>query len=690
MTAESTLGISPAAPPHESAPRRAPRSVSVRLLRSVLGLYCLVAVAATVLHLGLERRAVEQRVLDDLRTLTLAYADTVAGQVWQLDLGALHTTLTGITGLPQVAGAMVVDPRGQLVDGVGTLAPADAELQPSALTASFVRARSARRYAATMISHEHPLLATEGGRVELVGTLRLYRDAGAIDTEMHRIITSIGGAAVVKTLALWLLFVFFARSILGRPLERLVARIDSLPLNRSVRDDDPADRELDEVGLLDRTLTDAERALADTLHALHAANEELGRDNGQLARALEQSPTAIALCDADGVVTYVNPSFEAQHGIYARRGPGSPLGELLASSRGIRAAERVRRAIETEMPCHFDTEGPSRTGHRHGLARLAPIRDARGLLVGFVLAEEDVTVLKAAEERLRRQSAEQQTLIETMRELQAQMVRQEKLASLGQLAAGVAHEINNPVGFVRANLDTLARYYASLLAVVDAHHGGDPAAIAAATDAADLPFLRDDLPGLLAETSEGLDRVRAIVADLKVFARSDSARMERTDLHACIESTLNIAANEVKYRADVVRDYGAVPEIECIPTQLGQVLMNLVVNAAQAMDRRGTITVRTRAGDGSVVVEVTDDGPGISPETQARIFDPFFTTKAPGQGTGLGLAIVHGIVERHHGRIEVESTVGAGTTMRVTLPIDQPDVGDVATASPTTSPASGD
>ncbi|MDQ5945319.1 MAG: two-component system, NtrC family, sensor kinase, partial [Pseudomonadota bacterium] len=168
-----------------------------------------------------------------------------------------------------------------------------------------------------------------------------------------------------------------------------------------------------------------------------------------------------------------------------------------------------------------------------------------------------------------------------------------------------------------------------------------------------------------------------IVQYLKDFSHADEGNFAWADLHHGIDSTLNIVANEVKYKADVVKEYGTLPQVMCSASQLNQVFMNLLVNAAHAMpaDRRGHITIRTRLEDGQVVLEFTDDGSGIAPENLKRIFDPFFTTKPVGKGTGLGLSLSYGIIEKHGGRITVESTVGVGTTFRITLPVGRIDIG---------------
>jgi len=265
---------------------------------------------------------------------------------------------------------------------------------------------------------------------------------------------------------------------------------------------------------------------------------------------------------------------------------------------------------------------------------------------------------------------------------QDQLMQSEKLASIGQLAAGVAHEINNPVGYVFSNFGTLEKYLEDLFRMLAAYEqaegqlAGTPVAaqLAALRHEIDLDYLKDDVPTLMAESREGITRVRKIVQDLKDFSHVDARQeWEWTDLHKGIDSTLNIVNNEIKYKAEVVKQYGTLPEVMCLPSELNQVFMNLLVNAAHAVNReRGTITIRTGCtGDDSVWVEVEDDGCGIPKENLTRIFDPFFTTKPVGKGTGLGLSLSYGIVQKHGGSLDVDSEPGRGTRFRMTLPVQR-------------------
>ena len=349
----------------------------------------------------------------------------------------------------------------------------------------------------------------------------------------------------------------------------------------------------------------------------------------------------------------------------------------------------------------------------------APLRDAQGRIIGAIETLQDVTERHRAEDSLREYQAHLEDLVaqrttqlaevnrqlaedavqreaaeaELLRryteltelniqlsETKEQLVQSEKLASIGQLAAGVAHEINNPIGYVHSNIGALEKYLADLFTMLEAYEAGEAAIadpdirtrVQGLRQQIDLAFLKEDIPMLMAESREGITRVKKIVQDLKDFSRVDTSReWQLADLHQGIDSTINIVANEIKYKADVAKEYGNLPKIECLPSQLNQVFMNLLVNAAHAMgDKRGCITIRTgNAGDDFVWLEFADDGCGIPPEVLPKIFDPFFTTKPVGKGTGLGLSLAYGIIQEHRGHIDVHSEVGRGTTFRITLPV---------------------
>jgi len=345
--------------------------------------------------------------------------------------------------------------------------------------------------------------------------------------------------------------------------------------------------------------------------------------------------------------------------------------------------------IVTLLVCRFDARTTFLRGMTDTLERLVRLRTAE-LETALRRYEQTTAMLqrtrenmateiderRAAQSRLEQEKDEQRRLLRALEETHVQLLQSEKLASIGQLAAGVAHEINNPIGFISANLNTLRTWVRSLLAVIAAHDAAltqlEPAtrdALTAMRGEADLDYVRDEIVTLIDESIDGAVRVRRIVQDLRDFSRPGSGEWSVVDIHAGLESTLNVVHNELKYKADIVREYGDVPQVECLPSQLNQVFMNLLVNAAHAIPARGVITIRTSSDGEQVSIAISDTGTGMTPDVVRRIFDPFFTTKPVGQGTGLGLSVSHGIVERHRGAIDVTSEPGRGTTFCVRLPI---------------------
>jgi hemerythrin-like metal-binding protein len=292
--------------------------------------------------------------------------------------------------------------------------------------------------------------------------------------------------------------------------------------------------------------------------------------------------------------------------------------------------------------------------------------------------KQRTAAVEQANQQLLANNTELKLLNEQLESAQSQLLQSEKMASIGQLAAGVAHEINNPVGFVNSNLGTLGKYIASIFKVIDAYAAAEARMgsntcpeVSQIKNTVDFPYLIEDIPNLLKESQDGLARVTRIVQDLKDFSHVDESNWQHANLEQGMDSTLNVVSNEIKYKAVVIKEYCGLPDVECMPSQLNQVFMNLLMNAAQAIENKGTVTVRTGIGGEEVWVEVEDTGKGIPPENVNRIFEPFFTTKPVGKGTGLGLSLSYGIVQKHHGRIEVKSEVGRGTQFRVYLPLRQ-------------------
>ncbi len=422
---------------------------------------------------------------------------------------------------------------------------------------------------------------------------------------------------------------------------------------------------------------------------LDAARRAAQQHERELYELLDSLPGSIGLIGADGLVRMANRRMAAMLGqAEAEAVIGRSLTELLGTQLHAALAEPLARAQAGEAQTFRQTHAGPQGRLMWAQMSLVPRRDAEGRPDGVYAMGVDISALVASEQDLLERNQRLEALNAELERAQQQLMQSEKLASIGQLAAGVAHEINNPVGYVASNAASLERYIADLFELIARYEAAEallpPAtqqALKQAKQAADLAYLREDIQDLLDQSREGLGRVKKIVQDLKDFSRADSGHTwAPCDLEQCLESTLTIAANEIKYKCEVVREFGHPPDVECVASQLNQVFLNMVVNAGHAIAERGRIVVRTGHRGEQAWVEFEDNGCGMAPEVQQRIFEPFFTTKPVGQGTGLGLSLSYGIVHKHHGRIEVDSELGRGTRFRIWLPLKQP-AGAVAEAA---------
>ncbi len=405
----------------------------------------------------------------------------------------------------------------------------------------------------------------------------------------------------------------------------------------------------------------------------------------KLLRAVEQNPASIVITDIDGIIEYVNPKFCAVTG-YSRQEAIGQNPRVLKS--GEMSPEGYRELWETILAGR-EWRGEFHNRKKSGelfweAASISPIRDADGKVTHFIAVKEDVTERKMLETQLKQEKEQLEQAYADLKTLQSQLLQQEKMSSIGQLAAGVAHEINNPMGFIMSNLNTLRKYIERLHGFINTQQAAlqdvaaSPSSVAESLNAVKaeraglkIDFVLGDAGSLLAESLDGAERVKRIVQDLKGFSRIDEAESTMADINAGLESTINIVWNEIKYKAAVHRDFGDIPLTKCNPGQLNQVFMNMLINAAQAIPERGEIRIRTRAGQGNIFIAISDTGTGIPPEKIGRIFDPFFTTKEVGKGTGLGLSIAYDIVKKHDGEITVQSEPGEGTTFTVCIPVVQ-------------------
>ncbi len=396
---------------------------------------------------------------------------------------------------------------------------------------------------------------------------------------------------------------------------------------------------------------------------------------------IDSSQDCIAHISTDGMFLSMNEAGLRLNGFCKSEELATlSIQEMVSTDRGL-MEEAIRKAGTGEM---ISIRYMSRDRHSNNLwwdAKLTPVADFDGSIRSILLVSRDITKRKLAEEALEQKNIELEKAYAELKTAQSQILQQEKMASVGQLAAGIAHEINNPMGFIISNINTLRKYVSRIWEFADAQteviagqarstgNEADLSAIREKKGSLKIDLIREDVENLITESLDGADRVKKIVQDLKSFSRIDEAEYKPADINAGIESTINIIWNELKYKVNLIRDYGEIPQTRCNPGQLNQVFMNILLNAGHAIRDKGEIRVRTRHENGRINVVISDTGGGMPPEVQKRIFEPFFTTKDVGKGTGLGLSIAYDIIKKHDGDISVESAIGKGSSFTICIPV---------------------
>jgi PAS domain S-box-containing protein len=443
---------------------------------------------------------------------------------------------------------------------------------------------------------------------------------------------------------------------------------------------------------------------ARTEEALKEERNRALRSETLLTSLIESAQDAIIIIDTNHVVTTFNRKAEEMFGYTKEEIVGHDLSLILPSPHKEEHRARMESYVRTGRPNAAMGKTVQLEAQRHD-GRAFPIEISLSeTCVGqecfFTAIIRDITEKVEHEEQLKiiaeennvcaleeaQKVREREEALEKLKQAQSQLLQSEKMAAIGQLAAGVAHEINNPVGFINSNLNTMSGYQQDLGRLLEryallerAAADGEQAQAALLAEIAslkkdiDLEFVLEDSVNTIKESQEGVARIKDIVAALKDFSRLDQAELTSADLNEGLESTLKIVWNELKYKCTVVKELGPLPHLICHPRQLNQVFMNLLVNAAQAIEERGEIKITTRSFEGErphLEVQIEDTGRGIPPENLPRIFEPFFTTKPVGKGTGLGLHIAYDIVAKHGGSLSVASEVGRGTTFTISLPLD--------------------
>lgn len=406
------------------------------------------------------------------------------------------------------------------------------------------------------------------------------------------------------------------------------------------------------------------------------------RDLELYTAAMESTSSGISISDAqqpDMPLIYVNRAFTQMSGYAAEEVIGKNCRFLQGDNQDQHEARRtIREALETGGHCKVLLKNYHKDGTFFwNELIISPICNKEGELTHFVGIQNDVT---DREEARRERAAKQRELkqaLEKLQETQTLLIHSEKMNAMGQMVAGVAHEINNPIAFVASNTHALKEMandlrdaYGQLYEAINASENEALKTTAAKVHkSADVDFITEDLQDLISSSLDGLKRVKGIVQSLRNFSRLDEAELKVASMKECIESTLEITAPAVKNKLKIDCRLDDLSPIKCRPSELNQVFLNLIINASQAVENKGHLEIAGRETDEELVLTFTDNGKGMDEETQDQIFNPFFTTKPVGEGTGLGLSIAYKIIaDGHNGSISVDSEPGKGTTFTISLP----------------------
>lgn len=441
-------------------------------------------------------------------------------------------------------------------------------------------------------------------------------------------------------------------------------------------------------------------ALGNDITQRKQTQEALQESEKRLQSIIDNTSTIIYVKDIKGRYILINSQYELLFNLEREKIKGKTDCDIFPQEIGESLMENDRKVLASGTSWEWEEQVPRPDGLHTYLSLKYILHDTNGVAYALCGMSTDITERKQAETALResetqlRQQAEQleQTLQE-LQQTQAQLIQTEKMSSLGQMVAGVAHEINNPVNFIYGNLTHVQEYTENLINLINLYqqHYPNPAPeIEAETEAIELDFLAEDLPKTLNSMKVGTERIRKIILSLRNFSRLDEADMKAVDIHEGIESTLMILQNQLKAKAGypeikLIKEYGNLPLVECYAGQLNQVFMNILANAIDALDQYNnqrshlevranpskiTIQTETTENNSRALIKIKDNGIGMPENVLQRIFDPFFTTKVVGKGTGLGLSISYQIiVEKHRGELKCFSEQGKGTEFWIEIPV---------------------
>ena len=530
------------------------------------------------------------------------------------------------------------------------------------------------------------------------------READAIALQAKILQTRVMYGSLILSVALAIAFGYYTSLTIARPLQKLTQVSQDATQTSNFDVQIPVSRH-DEVGILTTALNNLIGRVKQLLEEQQTAKEQLEirveertaqfqQKSSELKAILDAFPDLFFRHAADGTILSCQIGHQERNSDFTpEKVLGKRLVECFPPELGEKFQAAIAQTLRTQSLASLEYSQPVPTGEEYYEARFVPAGDQEAIGVIRNISDRKIAeqALRASEQKTKEKALELEAMLQELRRTQAQMIHSEKMSSLGQMVAGVAHEINNPVSFVHGNLVHTQEYAQDLLRLVklyQQHFPNPPEEIQDEIEAIDLEFLGEDLEKILKSMRVGTERIRDIVLSLRNFSRLDEAEFKDANLHEGIENTLMILQNRLKAnpkrpKIEVIREYGELSAIECCPGQLNQVFMNIFSNAidaleesgvrSQASEKQATIAIRTqKTKDNWIAIQIADNGMGIPENVRAKLFDPFFTTKPIGKGTGLGLSISYQIiVERHSGRLSCHSEPGKGTEFTIEIPIRQ-------------------
>lgn len=716
-------------------------SIATKLLTTVFSIYLGLTITVTVTHMVAEYFHTKDVVVDELKTIERTFEPGLASAIWDMHLLQLKSTFLGMVEFPSVVGLKINDEKGREIGAVGTII--NHENKVLSITPE------GKRFVGDSLSglfwHTFPIIYTLENKNIAVGEATIYSSSAVVFKRVQLGFLFIIINAIIKTVALWWLFLIVSRRLLSRPLASLSTAIRQINW----------DNKLDEIKISIKTkgrnelkileeafnsmilkLSDAKQEIYDKANQLNIQNQELSTlsenltfSNKRLTTLLDNSKAFAlvqdkleAMIQASHTILQEIPVSRSAKALIAYHDIDSQFFEgytALNSSLGLSQIEAfIKRNNHTsKLETIFTPRLPDSFSYHADIAKetgsflkenqLNVLAYREGKLLGVIqihnvdqqaftqehkefvdtlsqllsLTLEEIEMTIGLESKVKERTRE---LSETIQQLnnqhsklqqaQTQLVQSEKLASLGTLVAGVAHEINNPVNFIHNGSQNVETHLKELRSYVFEIAGED------ASEPMKQSFENrfNGLFKFLQTIISGSVRIKSIVADLRMFSRLEEAEKKTTRIVEGIGSTIRLVKTEYKQAVEFITDFQANPELECWPAQLNQVFMNILVNGCQSIrskqqlmndESQGTITIRTLTTDNQLEIEIHDTGCGMPKEVLNRLFEPFFTTKPVGEGTGLGMSVTYGIIEKHQGKISVESQEGKGTTVTLLLPL---------------------